>query len=204
MPPKKVGAKPQYVYVIQEEDYCDPDQSECSPMDAKHTSLFQAHADLDTANEMARAHFGDVYGQYASASEEFVDGEDQTISVRWEGDISYAEVSVFKMDLFGGTVKSSKKATANKGVSKAKSKDTVLVSGDSEDELEHDNYTTVKPSIIAKSATKAASKRKTMADMDEHEDDDLSSDTPRQLADVEHHVSFCHGLCLMTDVDCSP
>lgn len=210
MPPKKGAAgKPQYVYVIQEEDYCDPDETECSPMDAKRTSIHQVHADLDTANDMAKAHFENYFGQYSSASEENIDAEDQTLSIRWDGEISYAEVKVFKMDLFGGTVKSSKMATANKGASKTKSKDTLSVSGESEDELEHDNYTMVKPSTIAKSATKAAGsnlKRKTLADMTEHDDDDydLSPDTPRQLADVEHHVSCCRRFSPMTDVNCPP
>lgn len=192
MPPKKTGAgKPQYVYVIQSEDYYDPNETECSPMDAKRTDLYQVHADLDTANDMAKAHFGELYREYASVSQESVDADDETISIRWEGEIAYGEVTVFKMDLFGGTVKSSKKATTNKASSKVKSKDTVSVSGESEDELERDNYTMVTPSTIAKSATQATSKRKTLADMDEHEDDDhdLSSETPRQLADVEHHYA---------------
>lgn len=208
MPPKKAGAgKPQYVYVIQDEDYFDPNETDISLMDAKRTNLYQVHADVDTANEMAKAHFENLFKEYASASQEDVDEDDQTITIRWESEISYAEVTVTKMDLFGGTVKSSKKATANKAASKPKSKDTVSVSGESEDELEHDNYTMVKPSTIAKSATQAGSKRnQTLADMDEHEHDDhdLSPETPRQLADVEHHVSCYDRVSSMLGVDCSP
>lgn len=210
MPPKKAGAgagKPQYVYVIQDEDYYDPHETECSPMDAKSTNLHQVHADVDTANDMAKARFEDVFREYSLVSEVSVDAEDQTISIRWENEISYGQVTVTKMNLFGGTVKSSKKATANKAASKSKSKDTVPLSGGSEDELEHDNnYTMVKPSTIARSATQAGGKRRTLADMDEHEvdDHDLSSETPRQLAHVEHHVSCYDRVISMTRADCPP
>lgn len=197
MAPKKAPAvKQHYVYIVQDEEWSDPDEVD-SDFDytPQYSGLVEVHADLQLAKSSARQHFMTQNAGFENEDlqEDDVGDAETVYSIRWVGQLDDAaaciKTRVITMPLVGGNISFSR---AKKGTAKAIS--PVSVQSDGDDELNDDMIVPpvqpVTPATVAKAAAKAGNKRKSLDEVDDEEDDETPSP---QLANVEHHVrTLCH------------